>query len=1430
MAIFKVTAKPDFTELKSAISGLESTPIKIDIDTTPVIAKIKATSQNLSKMTQTFDGGGQLTGAVQQYNSKLGETVQVTRRLNKETGNLEVTQEKVTQNYEKVAKAAERAAQIQAKAQAAAQKAQDAEANRAAAEAQKIQNVLGSLGTNIGTFSGNAAEAKEWIASLDGMSGATVKATGNVRNAAGVFQTYSAAVDGAKGTTDNFTFAINESTGEVYKLANGAVDAAKKNSLLGDSIGRVLLKMAAWQIFGDLISKVIGSFRDALNTLKDVDTEMVNVQKVTDYSSAQMQALEENAYALASAYGRTADEITAMYTTFARAGYLDDQLDSMTELGTLLANIGDISQDTASKFLLAVDAAWKLNGSESELMTVMDGLNEITNKNAVDMEALTSGITVAGSVFAEAGESVQTFSALVGAGVAATQRSGSEISRGLRTIVMNIRQIKGETEDGELIDGESIAKASNALREYAGISTMANGQLRESSAVLSDLAGKWDTLDTVAQSAIAEALAGKRQANILTALMGNWDTVEKMMQDYADGAGSALRENEIYLDSWEAKSKKLTASWTEFVSHLVETDTIKDALDGVIGLVELLDSEGGHLVITVGLLTGAVLLLGHAKKELMASEAVKDIKAASTAIKELTAKVIAYAAAKKAAAAGDGEMALHVAELKENLAGALGKLKAFGIGAAVFAALALAISLSTEKARAYEKALEDVETAQGALDETKSEYDELINKTGELTDAEKKRLEVLKELRQEQEKQLDAAQKSAWEAWNAAHGSGASAVVGGAEGVGGGLGVGAVKMERMDVVALRNYREELEAIEAQYRAGELSAGAYYDALEQLNAAREESVETIRAAILAGYEVTDEQRELVAVYDNVSIILGKVTGVTYEWIASLIDEAKAAGTAENALYDTISATKILSNTQLNLTQQMQALAMLRFQLEQTALQAAYTAQKISFVGVLTGTVKNMVSSAVSSVLDGVKSTGTSSADSAAAGSGTGSSFGGSGSGSDAAERKRAQAEIDALKKARDAETAVIDEQIEALKKQNEETERGEKLEELKLNILKKQDALLNARNERTVRQYNAATGQWEWVADPSKVKKAEEDLEDAKKDLRDYEREVELDLAIEELEARKKAIEAAYQIKIDAWNDYLNGLADAVRREEELLEKSKKNNQNYGAQGNGGVDNGGNADDVNKIIEANRKKENDALANLDKDLASLTPAQRSVYDMWMSRGTGSYYAIDQAKKAPKGNTGSSSGGSTKKTTDTSSPAYTPGGTFLGGYKPTTSGSGGGGTNRNQNNSKVSQRDIERTAKGLVQTGKYKDYNAALKEAKRRAGVYDSGGVLRGMGGIKATVDDEMVLPPDVTAKMLKPSADARFRARVNELGGLYGETPVSHSVAGSSDNRSYSDHSGPTYNVKGITLTEQQAKHLTVAEMCRMAHNVKPYGG
>jgi len=60
--------------------------------------------------------------------------------------------------------------------------------------------------------------------------------------------------------------------------------------------------------------------------------------------------------------------------------------------------------------------------------------------------------------------------------------------------------------------------------------------------------------------------------------------------------------------------------------------------------------------------------------------------------------------------------------------------------------------------------------------------------------------------------------------------------------------------------------------------------------------------------------------------------------------------------------------------------------------------------------------------------------------------------------------------------------------------------------------------------------------------------------------------------------------------------------------------------------------------------------------------------------------------------------------------------------------------------------------------------------------------------------------------------------------------LSGNAPVGQSLAGRSDNRSYSDHSGAEYHIGNVTLSQQQAEGMTVAELCRMAHHVKPYGG
>jgi len=367
----------------------------------------------------------------------------------------------------------------------------------------------------------------------------------------------------------------------VQKTGQAIQKASRNAESFNTGMGNVVLTMAKFRLASSAINLVVTGFKEAFKEMKNVDSEMVTIRKVTGFTADEMERLSKNAYSLASRYGRTASEVMSGESVFARAGYTD-QIEQLAELSLLLQNVGDLQADDAAKFLIATDAAYKYGGSQEKLMAVVDGLNEITNKHATDMQKMTEGMTVAGSVFAESGESIETFAALLGAATAKTQRSGSEMARGLRTILMNLRQIRGETEDGELINGESIAAASKALKDYANISTMENGKLRKASDVLDDLAKKWGTLTETQKAAVAEAVAGKRQANVLMALMGDWATYQQMLADFTGGAGSALKENEIYLDSWAAKTSQLKSSWTELVNNITSTDAIKGGLDLIV--------------------------------------------------------------------------------------------------------------------------------------------------------------------------------------------------------------------------------------------------------------------------------------------------------------------------------------------------------------------------------------------------------------------------------------------------------------------------------------------------------------------------------------------------------------------------------------------------------------------------------------------------------------------------------------------------------------------------------------------------------------------------------------------------------------------------------------------------------------------------------
>ena len=163
----------------------------------------------------------------------------------------------------------------------------------------------------------------------------------------------------------------------------------------------------------------------------------------------------------------------------------------------LTQNVGDVSAESADKMLLAVDAAYKLNGNVTELTNVVNALNNIANKNPTSMQKMADGLQVSASMAKTAGMDISELTALIGTGTAVTQREGAEVARAIRTIIMNVKSVKGELEDGTVIDDKSIAKAEAALKGV-GISTkeVVNGvrELRNPMDILDELAEKWHTL------------------------------------------------------------------------------------------------------------------------------------------------------------------------------------------------------------------------------------------------------------------------------------------------------------------------------------------------------------------------------------------------------------------------------------------------------------------------------------------------------------------------------------------------------------------------------------------------------------------------------------------------------------------------------------------------------------------------------------------------------------------------------------------------------------------------------------------------------------------------------------------------------------------------------------------------------------------------
>lgn len=157
-------------------------------------------------------------------------------------------------------------------------------------------------------------------------------------------------------------------------------------------------------------------------------------------------------------------------------------------------------------------------------------------------------------------------------------------------------------------DGEKLNDVEKALNKMGIQLRDSLKQWRNFEDVLDEVAAKWKDFAETERSQIATAIAGTRQQEMFRALMNNYEQVKTLTDVAADSAGSASKKMETYLDSVEAKTNELKATWEEFILSLNQSESWKNFLDILIWLLHNMPSVIGYITSLVVIFKGGTIL------------------------------------------------------------------------------------------------------------------------------------------------------------------------------------------------------------------------------------------------------------------------------------------------------------------------------------------------------------------------------------------------------------------------------------------------------------------------------------------------------------------------------------------------------------------------------------------------------------------------------------------------------------------------------------------------------------------------------------------------------------------------------------------------------------------------------------------------------
>lgn len=391
----------------------------------------------------------------------------------------------------------------------------------------------------------------------------------------------------------NGSYSFEEAQMRVSKFQNACHQAGLETETLSQKLSRLFKEHFQTAIAMAGVAMVKQGLREVYNNVLELDTAVTELKKVSKMTGDEMNEYLDRTATNARELGANISDLVNSTADWKRLGYTDKDSEELARVSALMANVGDQIDNatTASSYLISTMQGFGLVADDAEHL--LDCMNQIANTEPVSMNDLGIIMQKSSAAMSAAGNTYQETLSLAAAVNGVLQDSEASGTY-LKTLSMYLRASKTDAENaGIATDGmaSSVSELRSELKQLAGVDIMKDDNTFKSTyQIMKELSEVWKDLSDTTQANITELIAGKRGGQSTSALLNNFSVAEDAMKQALNSSGSAMRENQTYMDSLQAKLNQLDSAFQKFSTDLMKSDIPKFFVDLATVFVDGADS------------------------------------------------------------------------------------------------------------------------------------------------------------------------------------------------------------------------------------------------------------------------------------------------------------------------------------------------------------------------------------------------------------------------------------------------------------------------------------------------------------------------------------------------------------------------------------------------------------------------------------------------------------------------------------------------------------------------------------------------------------------------------------------------------------------------------------------------------------------------